>query len=49
MVIVTLMAISYGAKASTGILMPLLVVGDIFAISYYRKEVQLHYIKKLMP
>jgi uncharacterized membrane protein YfcA len=48
-VIVTLMAISYGAKASTGILMPLLVVGDIFAISYYRKEVQWHYIKKLMP
>ena len=47
--IVTLMALAFGGKASTGMLMPLLIVGDIFAISYYHRHTQWHYLKKFLP
>ena len=47
--IVTGLALVYGAKNSTGILMPLLLVGDVFAISYYKRHVQKEYIIKLLP
>jgi len=47
--IVTGLAIVYGAKESTGILMPLLICGDIFAVSYYKKFVKWRYIIKLIP
>ena len=33
--IVAGLALAYGAKESTGILMPLLICGDIFAVLYY--------------
>lgn len=46
---VTLMALVYGAKQSTGIVMPLLIFGDIFAIIYYRRHVQWEHIFKLIP
>ena len=48
-VIMTIMALVFGSKASTGIVMPLLMVGDLFAIIYYRKHVQKKYLFKLMP
>ncbi len=48
-IIVTIMAIVFGGKASTGILIPLLIVGDIFAIIYYKRHVQWKYIYKLSP
>ena len=47
--IVTLLVISYGARASTGIIMPLLIVGDIFAIVYYNRFTQWSYILKMIP
>tara|TARA_B100000989_G_C19398412_1_gene408834 strand:+ start:80 stop:820 length:741 start_codon:yes stop_codon:yes gene_type:complete len=47
--IVTGLALVYGAKNSTGIVMPLLLVGDIFAITYYKRHVQKEYIIKLLP
>ena len=47
--IVTGFALVYGAKNSTGILMPLLLVGDLFAIIYYKSHVQWSYIVKLIP
>lgn len=47
--IVTGLALVYGAKNSTGIMMPLLLVGDIFAITYYKRHVQKVYIIKLLP
>lgn len=46
---VTLMALAFGAKASTGLLVPLLVVGDIFAVIYYHRHAQWRYIIKLLP
>lgn len=47
--IVTLMALAYESKASTGILLPLLVLGDAFAIVYYRKDVNWQTLKQLFP
>ena len=47
--IVTGFALSFGAKNSTGILMPLLICGDIFAVIYYKQHVKWFYILKLMP
>ena len=47
--IVTCLALVYGAKNSTGILMPLLLVGDVFAITYYKRHVQKEYIIKMLP
>ena len=35
---VILLAYAYEPKISTGILLPLLIVGDLFAIIYYKKN-----------
>ena len=47
--VVTLLAIVFGGKNSTGILMPLLIVGDIFAVVYYRRHVIWRLLVKLLP
>ena len=47
--IVTGLALVYGARESTGILMPLLICGDVFAVIYYKRHVKWYYIKKLLP
>ncbi|MEK9787586.1 MAG: sulfite exporter TauE/SafE family protein [Flavobacteriaceae bacterium] len=47
--IVTGLALVYGAKESTGILMPLLLVGDVFAIIYYKRHLQKKHLFKLLP
>jgi hypothetical protein len=48
-IIVTLMAIVFGGKSSTGVLLPLLIVGDIFAVIYYKRHVQWRLLFKLLP
>jgi uncharacterized membrane protein YfcA len=47
--IVTGLALVFGAKESTGILMPLLLVGDVFAITYYKRHLQKKHLFKLLP
>ena len=47
--IVTGLALIYGAKESTGIIMPLLICGDIFAVIYYKRHVKWIYLLKLLP
>ncbi len=47
--IVLMMAFVFEAKPSTGIIMPLLLVGDLFAIFYYRKHVMWKHLKRLLP
>ena len=47
--IVTGLALVYGARESTGILMPLLICGDIFAVIYYKRHVEWVYLVKLLP
>ena len=46
---VTLMALVFGGKASTGIVLPLLCVADIAAVRYYHRHAQWHHFRKLMP
>lgn len=46
---VTLMALAFGAKESTGLIIPLLLAGDIFAVVYYNRHTQWSYILKFLP
>lgn len=48
-IIVTLMALAFGAKESTGLIVPLLIVGDIFAVIYYNRHAQWKYILRFLP
>lgn len=48
-IIVTLMALAFEAKASTGIILPLLLVGDVMAVLYYKKHTQWKLLLKLLP
>ncbi|MFI0428743.1 sulfite exporter TauE/SafE family protein [Mariniflexile sp. HMF6888] len=48
-IIVLILAFVFGEKASTGILLPMLICADIFAVVYYNKHAQWSYIKKLLP
>ena len=48
-IIVVILAFVFGEKASTGILLPMLICADIFAVIYYNRHAQWHYIKKLLP
>lgn len=46
---IPLAAISFGGRASTGILLPMLCVGDILAVSLYRQHGEGKYILRLLP
>ncbi len=46
---VTLMALAFEAKESTGLVVPLLVFGDIFAVIYYNRHTQWSYIIRFLP
>lgn len=48
-VIVAMLAFVFGAKPSTGLLLPMLIVGDIFAVIYYNRHAQWKYLIRLMP
>ncbi len=48
-IIVTLMALVFGSKASTGILIPLMILADILAVIYYHRHTQWFYLRKLLP
>jgi len=47
--IVVILAFVFGEKASTGVLLPMLIVADIFAVIYYNRHTQWKYIIKLLP
>jgi uncharacterized protein len=46
---VTIMAIVFGSKASTGIVLPLLCVADIMAVWYYHRHAQWEHFRRLLP
>jgi uncharacterized protein len=46
---ITIMAIVFGGKASTGIVLPLLCVADIMAVIYYNRHAKWVHFYKLMP
>ena len=46
---VTLMALAFGARESTGLIVPMLIVGDIFAVFYYNRHTRWQYILRFAP
>lgn len=46
---VTLMAIVFGGKASTGVVLPLLCAADVLAVKYYHRHAQWNHFWKLIP
>jgi uncharacterized membrane protein YfcA len=46
---VTIMAIVFGGKASTGVVLPLLCAADIGAVMYYNRHAQWKHFWKLVP
>lgn len=46
---VTIMAIVFGGKASTGVVLPLLCVADIMAVIFYNRHAQWPHFWKLIP
>jgi len=49
MLSVTLMAMVFGGKGSTGVVLPLLCVADIAAVIYYKRHVKWKYFFRLIP
>ena len=47
--VVPLMAFVFGGKPSTGLLLPILIMADIFAVKYYNRHAQWTHIWKLLP
>ena len=43
------MAIAFGAKESTGIILPMLCMADIMAVSYFRKTADWKAVARLLP
>lgn len=48
-VIILILAFVFGEKASTGVLLPMLIGADILAVIYYNRHVQWKYVIKLLP
>ena len=46
---VPLMAMTFGAKPSTGLILPILCVADLVAVLYYRRIAEWKYVLKLLP
>lgn len=46
---VTLMALVFGSKASTGVVLPLLCAADLLAVWYYHRHAQWSHFWKLLP
>ena len=49
MLIVPILASVLGAKASTGFLLPMLIMGDIFGVIYYHRHAEIKIILRLAP
>ena len=46
---IPLLALAFGAKESTGIILPMLCMADLIAVIYYRRNARWKYILKLLP
>lgn len=49
MVHVILFAFVFGARNSTGVVLPMLIAGDIFAMSVYGKHANWGFVRRMMP
>lgn len=46
---IPLLAMAFGAKPSTGLMLPILCFADIIGVSYYRRQAEWKYIIRLLP
>lgn len=46
---IPLMAINFGAKPSTGLILPMLCFSDLIAVFYYRRTAEWKYVFQLLP
>jgi hypothetical protein len=46
---VPLLAIMFGGKNSTGLMLPMLIMADLFAVKYYHRHANWGYLLKLFP
>ncbi len=49
LMIVPIMAVVFGGKSSTGIVLPMLIIGDLFAVKYYNRHADWKYVLKVIP
>jgi len=49
MPVIPIIASVFGGKESTGVILPLLLIGDIFALYYYNRHTKWSNIRKLLP
>lgn len=49
MIVVPTMAIIFGGKQSTGVLLPILIMADIFAVVYYRRDAKWKHLLRALP
>ena len=47
--IIPVMALIFGAKESTGVLLPMLIIADIMAVIYYRRTAVWKHILRILP
>jgi uncharacterized membrane protein YfcA len=48
-VVVPILAIIFGGKDSTGILLPILIMADVFGVSYYNRATNWKFVWKIIP
>ncbi|HWS00241.1 MAG TPA: sulfite exporter TauE/SafE family protein [Prolixibacteraceae bacterium] len=49
MIVVPVMAMIFGGKASTGVLLPILITADLFAVIYYHRHAEWKPLLKALP
>ena len=49
LLIVPYMAMAFGAKESTGVILPMLCMADIMAVAYYKRIADWKIVAKLLP
>ncbi|HAH23768.1 MAG TPA: hypothetical protein DCL77_08425 [Prolixibacteraceae bacterium] len=49
MIVVPALAFIFGAKASTGVLLPILMMADLFGVAYYRRHANWAHLIKVLP
>ena len=49
MIAIPLLALTFGSKASTGLLLPILIFADLFAIYYFHRHANWQHLRNLLP
>ena len=49
MIVVPVLAILFGGKPSTGLLLPMLMMADLFGVGYYHRHAQWKYLVRMLP